>query len=906
MGVVYKAEDTRLRRFVALKFLPEDLAKDPHALARFQIEAQAASALNHPNICTIYDVGEAEGKAFIAMEFLDGATLKHLINARPLSLEQILSIGTDIAEALDGAHAQGIIHRDLKPANIFVTKWGHSKILDFGLAKVSAPGKSSAEDSQTVGSTTADPQHLTSPGTTLGTVSYMSPEQVQAKELDARSDLFSFGVTLYEMSTGILPFRGESSGLILEAILNRAPTPPVRLNPDLPVALEYIINRALEKDRNLRYQHASEMRAELMRLKRDSDSGRSAASGEQAPALASGSGSGDRGAEPSASSAPWEVAVRSLSQSLDHRVQTRRYKRAIAALAVLAAVMVVAAGLGIYALLQKRKVPFRVMSMTRVTDSGNASSAAISPDGVYVLHVDTENGMQSLWLRHIPTGSNTRVVPPTEERYLGLTFSKDGNHFYFIRSDKNHPGVRMLYRAPVLGGEARLVLADVDSPISFSPDGKRFVFQRGHPATGETQLVIANSDGSDEKVLATRKSPETFQPTASWSPDGKLVATVVILNGSAESVQTVDVATGASSILTGPERSASDVGDAQAVRWTPDGRGLLISHETLDHPGTFHLSYVAYPSGVVLPITNDLNSYDRMALDVTADGKTLATVQEERDFSLWMMPAEANATAKARQVGTAKSESSHVDWTMDGRLLTSSGFDYQVQSPDGGGKTTVYSSGLPSFEPAVCGHYLIVPTLDLGKGNNLVRVDLNDGAKKQLTFAKYASEPACSPDGQWVVYVSNDAGPRELFKIPVDGGAAQKLTSLDSYYPTYSPDGKLIAFNYAEGDTPQTYRLKEGVISSDDGKQVYTFDTDPRLRSRIHFTPDGKALAWPIFDGSAGNIWVQPLAGGPPKRLTQFPIETIADFSFSPDGKWMALLRGHVSKDVVLIKDASR
>ena len=904
MGVVYKAEDTRLHRFVALKFLPDGLGNDPHALARFQIEARAASALNHPNICTIYDVGEAEGKAFIAMEFLDGATLKHLISGRALGLDKILSIGADIAEALDGAHAQGIIHRDLKPANIFVTKWGHAKILDFGLAKVSTPGKSSAENSETLGSTTADPEHLTSPGTTLGTVSYMSPEQVQAKELDARTDLFSFGVVLYEMATGILPFRGESSGLILEAILNRAPTPPVRLNPDLPAALEYIINRALEKDRNLRYQFASEMRAELLRLKRDSDSGRSAASGGQASPPASDSRV--QGHEASGSSAAWEVAVRSLSQSLDHRAQTTKYKRVIVTLASVLVLAAVAATVGVFWLRARRASPFRNMSMTRVTDSGNASSAAISPDGVYVLHVDAENGMQSLWLRHIPTGSNTRVVPPTEERYLGLTFSKDGNHFYFIRSDKNHPGVRMLYRAPVLGGEARLVLTDVDSPISFSPDGTRFVFQRGHPASGETQLVIANTDGSNEKVLATRKSPEALQPTASWSPDGKLVATVVILNGSAESVQTVDISTGASSILTGPERSATDVGDAQGLRWMPDGRGLLISHETLDHPGTFHLSYVAYPSGIVLPITNDLNSYDRVALDVTADGKTLATVREERDFGLWVMPAEANATAKARQVGTAKSESSHVDWTGDGQLLTSAGFDYQTQSPDGGGKTTVYSSNLPSFDPAVCGGNLIVPTLDFGKGNNLVLVDLNDGSKKQLTFDKYADEPACSPDGNWVAYVSNDAGPRELFKVPVARGAAQKLSVLDSYYPTFSPDGKLIAFNYVEGDTPQTFRMKIGVISSDGGKQIHTFDTDPRLRNRIHFTPDGKALAWPIFDGGAGNIWIQPLTGGPPRQITQFPRETIADFSFSPDGKWMALLRGHITKDVVLIKDVSR
>ncbi len=545
MGVVYKAEDTDLRRFVALKFLPDDVARDPMALTRFQREAQAASGLNHPNICTIYEVGLQDRQPFLVMEFLDGQTLKHMIAGRPLGIESLISLAIEIADALDAAHSEGIIHRDIKPANIFVTKRGHAKILDFGLAKAvmrpTSRSSSAMESENTLTGGIEEDYNLTSPGSALGTVAYMSPEQVRAKDLDARTDLFSFGVVLYEMATGQLPFRGESSGVIFKAILDSAPVPAVRLNPDLPPELERVINKALEKDSNLRYRHASDVQTDLQRLKRDTESSRQ--------------------------TSPTPLAETSAPQKA-RRPRRKLLDGSAVAIAFLALCF------GFLWLKNRQVAPSITVKERQLTHNSSESrtlSSAISPDGRYVAYVDT----RGLRLSVIDTGE-THDIPLPEELRTHLwyvTWFPDGEKLMLETGD----GV--IWLTSIFGGTPRKLRTQSRAGV-VSPQGSSIAFTSGQ--RHEIWVMGANGE-NPKKILANENE---FYLGLAWSPTGRRLAYLKREERNADfggSIETVSLEGAPPSVVISDSRLVSF--DPAVLLWLADGRMVFALSETSGNYG---------------------------------------------------------------------------------------------------------------------------------------------------------------------------------------------------------------------------------------------------------------------------------------------------------------------------------
>ena len=851
MGVVYKAEDARLDRFVALKFLPEDLAQDRQALERFRREAKAASALNHPNICTIHDIGEENGRAFIAMEYLEGKTLKHTIDGRPLELEMMLLTAIEVSDALDAAHAKGIVHRDIKPANLFVTDRGHAKILDFGLAKVSS-AKNTLGSAETLATQDVDPKHLTSPGSTLGTVAYMSPEQARGKELDQRTDLFSFGVVLYEMATGQLPFRGESSATMFDAILNRVPPPPVRLNPDLPLELERIINKALEKDRNLRYQSAADLRTDLQRLKRDTTSGKTAA-----------------------------------ASAVTHRSggELRR-------IGVIGAAIMILAILGSFLWrLLPRNLP-RVLHSSQITNDG-VTKMRVLTDGSRLYILETDGSSRFLAQVSVAGGETWRIATPFPN-FDVKDISPDHSQL-LATSGVGTVNDYDFWALPLPSGAPRR-LADVSGGIGkWTPDGRKLIFNKG------ADVYLASADGTNARKLLT--APEGFfSPT--FSPDGTRIRYTSSKNNTSSIWEVRVDGTDAHAVLPGWRDQPSECCGV----WSPNGRYFFFLKYTgvgadiwaiRESNGLFSKrasepiqltagpmlfkDIVPSPDGKKLfadgfQTRGELVRYDTQSrqflpflsgisageLSFSRDGIWVAYVSQP-DRTLWRSRADGS---ERLQLTYAPVVAALPHWSPDGTKLVF--IDMQAGRPWkifllsalGGAPEEMLAENFYQEDAdwSLDGKQMVYArlTLDRSTSTTIQLLDVNSGQPSMIPGSQDLFSPRWSPDGRYLAALSSDSRRIVLFDFKTQKWSDWVSGPGARAYPSWSRDGKYLYFLTTGAENPGYYRVELGKAKPEplvDLRNLHQFFGGLGAWSGI--TPEGSPLF--VRDVSTDEIYALDL-----------------------------------------------
>jgi len=885
MGEVYRARDPRLKRDVAIKVLPEALSADPDRLRRFEQEARAAAALNHPHILSVFDIGSHDGAPYIVSELLDGETLHERLARGPLVIDAAVTLALEIADALDAAHARGLIHRDIKPSNLFLTTRG-AKLLDFGVAKPVGPTPSHSGESDPTRPVEAP---LTEPGITIGTVAYMSPEQVRGEPLDARSDLFSVGLVLYEMTTGQRAFPAGKSADLAAAILKDTPVPPRRLRPELPGSLEHIILKALEKNREFRYHSAAELRTDLRRLQRDSDA---------------------------------ESALASATAGV---VATPGGRRRLALVTSMAAAIVAAALL--YVTRDRDRPPTTSggdvspaldrMQVTRLTTSGTAERPAVSPDGKYVVYVQRDREGDSLWIRQTATSSNVQIVAPRAGvRLYGSTVTPDGTFVDVVRRQAGQQP--QLWRVPFLGGQGKPVIDGVWSPIGWSPDGQRLAFVRAASERGASYLMVADRDGANVRTLVTVTRPAVLVSMSlgiesaarpAWSPDGQSIA-VATYQTDATRLLLAGPTTGATRFV-----ELSRTVPFWGVEWSSGDTLIVSSPEDTVTPS--QLWYVSVADGRVSRATNDINNYQGVGM--TADRNSLVTSRSETRTGIWIGDGSARQGIEAVRSQVGASFSVSVAWAGDHLLYASTAEGRSTimsVGPGGGeqqevvangnqpaatsnGATIVYnSSGAHVQDSSLFNARLSMDGLLPG----IWRVDAGSGPAVKLARGM-AAYLQITKDDRSVMYISAENGLQSPWIMSLDGGTPRQVANVWAGNFDISPDGRRLAIGSRDERARSTVLICELPACAD--PRPWPMGDRIRPGRLLRWTPDGRGLAYISSAGS--NVWVQPLDGRRATQLTGFTDgAVIGDFAWSRDGKRLAVSRSTTTNDIVLFTGLKR
>jgi serine/threonine protein kinase/Tol biopolymer transport system component len=887
MGEVYKARDPRLNRLVALKLLPAAAAKDTEHRERFEREAQAVAALNHPGIVTIYSVEQADGQFFLTMELVEGRSLADALPTTGLSLDRVLRIAISVADAMAAAHQKGITHRDLKPGNIMLGENEHAgrvKVLDFGLAKLAeAPAPAAGPTTMTALPTAP----ITGEGRILGTVAYMSPEQAEGRPIDARSDLFSLGVILYEMATGQRPFTGDTSISIISSIVKDTPTPVTELNPALPRDLGRIIRRALSKDLERRYQTAKDLRNDLEELKASLDSGElqtSATASASFPAGADGAAARHRGVVIAAG-----LVVLALAGGIVYLLATRRPQPAASA----------TVGPSV-----------QDLQITQLTTSGIAGRPVISPDGKYVAYIQRSQvpgpggdsvPASSVWIRQVATSSNVQIVAPDPLMAVGgLTVTPDGTYVDYVGRARGATA-RELWRVSFLGGPPKKLLENVVTPIGWSPDGRQMAFEREDLRRGVFEIVLAEADGANPRVLTMRKYPASFDSLSlisapsvrpAWSLDGRVIAVPGAVRSPDFQEQIVFVDS-----TSGREHAVPVQGPVFGLDWLD--AGSLVVDQVVETGGPSQLWRLAYPSGAVTRLTNDLGSYTDVSLTAARD--SLVTTKTDRRVAIWV--SDGSGT-NAKEVVPATQSSGTVDvveWAVDRVLFTSTiGGHRSISSigQDGGTSQEVVTQGaLPTTTSD--GRTIVFRSTD-PKRQGLWKV--TDGGRPALLFSGPTNWPSVTHDDRSVVFTSESGGVQVLWMVSIDGGTPTQMSHRFASVAVLSPDGKAVAFETQDDQGRPAY----AICNLPDCSSLRFVPPRPGGGSgRITWTPDSTGFLYTT--GTPQNLWVESLDGKTARQLTHFTDDRqIADAAWSRDGKRLAIARTTQMADIVLFRGLKR